>query len=405
MAVIALAVSQWWGWRRLREAEVRGAREREAAREREERLRAEQARDQAGWNAILNRMTEGLLVLDGAGRVRWINEPLRRLFDLPTDVRGRTLIEALCRHELVELADRAGAEGQALGLELEVGSGSGSGAGSGSGSGSASVRVLQVNATTYDDDTGGARGRILVFREITRLKELEGTRRDFVANVSHELRTPLALIKGFVETLLDGARNDPEVALRFLQKIEKHANRLTFLIEDLLTISQLESGGLVMNRQRVPLRSLVARVLDDFAARAIPREVRLLNEVPVELVARVDADRMQQVLCNLVDNAIKYGRVGGRVAVGGRVGEAGGRLELWVEDDGPGIPREALDRVFERFYRVDTARSREQGGTGLGLSIVKHIVQAHGGEVKAESEARRGTVFRILLPREDASGG
>jgi two-component system phosphate regulon sensor histidine kinase PhoR len=227
------------------------------------------------------------------------------------------------------LVERARTDGQALGLELEVEFGG------------QPARLLQVNASTFDDGEGRARGVILVFHDLTRLKELEGTRRDFVANVSHELRTPLALIKGFVETLIDGARNDPEVALRFLRTIEKHTNRLTFLIEDLLTISQLEAGQVAMSRRRGVLRPLVARVLEDFGARAGARSISLVNEVPASLELRADPDR---------------------------------------------------------FYRVDAARSREQGGTGLGLSIVKHIVQAHGGEVRAESDPGKGTTFRLTLP-------
>jgi len=384
VALAALAATNLWWWNRCRRSAGDAGRRFEEHRAREERLQEQLSRDLAGRDAVLNCMTEGVLVLGGDGRVRLVNQSLHRLFQLATEVRGRTVIEALRRHELVELAGRAVTQGQALGLQLELPG--------------AEPRMLQVNATTFDEGGDGPPGCILVFHDVTRLKELEGTRRDFVANVSHELRTPLALIKGFVETLIDGARHDPEVALRFLQTIEKHANRLTFLIEDLLTISQLESGRIVMNRSRAPLRPLVARVFEDFARRAADRRISLANEVPEPLEVRADPDRLQQVLFNLVDNGLKYGRSGGRVTVGARPADGSGRTEVWVSDDGPGIPTEALDRVFERFFRVDAARSREQGGTGLGLSIVKHIVAAHGGEVRAESEPGRGATFRITLP-------
>ncbi|MBW8864456.1 MAG: ATP-binding protein, partial [Verrucomicrobia bacterium] len=221
-------------------------------------------------------------------------------------------------------------------------------------------------------------------------------REEFVANVSHELRTPLSLIKGYVETLLDGARNDPAVAERFLKIIERNTNRLDLLIQDLLTISALESGRMKLDLHSVGLRPLVEKVFTDLHAKAENKNVSLVNEMP-DFTANGDINRLDQVLANLVDNAIKYGLSEGSVRVGGKKLEDG-RLEICVQDDGPGIPPEAIDRVFERFYRVDKARSRDQGGTGLGLSIVKHIVQAHGGEVWAESELGKGATFFFTLP-------
>ncbi len=387
--VAALGATNAWWWLRWRRERSRGIRLEAEGRLAEGRLRLELERGQVGQEAVFNCMSEGLLVVGGDGRVRILNQALRRLFELNGDQRGRGLFEVLGRRELVELEERARAEGQVLGVELELPD--------------PKERILEVNATTFADGTGEdgrwLRGVILVFHDVTRMKRLENTRREFVANVSHELRTPLGHIKGYVETLIDGARNDPTVALRFLQKIENHAERLRFLIEDLLTISQLESRQVVLHPKPGPLRPLVARVLDDFAARARDRAIVLNNQVPEDLRARADFDRMQQVFLNLIDNAIKYGRAGGSVTVGGAcLGPAAEpRVELWVTDDGPGIPKEALDRVFERFYRVDAARSRDQGGTGLGLSIVKHIVQAHGGEVRAESEPGKGATFRFTL--------
>jgi two-component system phosphate regulon sensor histidine kinase PhoR len=204
------------------------------------------------------------------------------------------------------------------------------------------------------------------------------------------------LIKGYVETLLDGARDNPEVAVKFLQTIDRNAERLKLLIEDLLTISELESGRVTLNLQAVELVPLVEKVFADLKTRANARNVALLNQIP-NVIVRADPDRLEQVLDNLVDNAIKYGRAGGVVTARGRVLEDG-HLEVIVQDDGLGIPDEALERVFERFYRVDKARSREQGGTGLGLSIVKHIVQTHGGKVCAKSEPGRGTTFYFTMP-------
>jgi two-component system phosphate regulon sensor histidine kinase PhoR len=230
---------------------------------------------------------------------------------------------------------------------------------------------------------------------VTRIKQLERTRQEFVANVSHELRTPLSHIKGYTETLLCGAKDDPEVATRFLQTIERNVERLKLLIEDLLTISEIESGRVLLNLQPVPVRASVEKVFDDFRTRAAAKHVALVNEAE-DLTARADQRRLEQVLTNLVDNAVKYGGGDGRVVVGARLND--GMVEMYVQDNGPGLPTDSLERVFERFYRVDKARSREQGGTGLGLSIVKHIVQSHGGRVWVESEPGKGAKFFFTLP-------
>ncbi len=344
------------------------------------------AQIQAQQQAVFNSMVEGVLVLDDASRVQLVNQSLQRLFSLTSDVRGQTIIEAFRLPELAALVKHLREERTLESCTLELPG--------------MEERWVEVNAASVLDREGAQHGAILVFHDLTRIKQLERTRQEFVANVSHELRTPLSLIKGFVETLLEGAKNDPEKATRFLQTIEKHTDRLTFLIEDLLTISRLESGQIVMNLHAVDLGEETQRVVDDLRSRADEKSIRIENAVPTGLTAQADADRLQQVLFNLVENAIKYGRTEGCVTIGGK--EAPDRkVELWVRDDGPGIPAESRERVFERFYRVDRARSRETGGTGLGLSIVKHIVQAHGGEVWLKSEVGAGTTFHFTLPRGD----
>jgi two-component system phosphate regulon sensor histidine kinase PhoR len=194
---------------------------------------------------------------------------------------------------------------------------------------------------------------------------------------------------------LDGAKDNPEVAAKFLQTIERNADRLKLLIEDLLTISELESGRVKLNLQVVALRPAVDKVIDDLKVRAGSKNMNMFNRTP-EVSLRADSNRLEQVLGNLIDNAIKYGRPNGNVTVEARTGD--GFVEIMVRDDGPGIPREALERIFERFYRVDKARSREQGGTGLGLSIVKHIVQTHGGKVWAKSDLGLGATFSFTMP-------
>ena len=347
-----------------------------------EQHREQMRQIQTQQEALFNSMVEGLLLLDESGRIQLANRAFTKLFDVTTDLRDKTILEVLRQHELNELLGRVASEKQVLDYELKVGG--------------LHERWLQINAAAIFNTAGETQGTILVIHDLTRLKRLERTREEFVANVSHELRTPLSLVKGYVETLLDGAKDNPEVATKFLQTIQRNAERLQFLIEDLLTISELESGRIKMNLQPVQLRPLVGRVLEDLKTQARARKVTLTNEVP-ELAAQADAERLQQVLGNLVGNAIKYGRSEGHVVVGGQ-SVNGGTIELHVEDDGPGIPSESLERVFERFYRVDKARSREQGGTGLGLSIVKHIVQSHGGKVWVRSDPGRGASFFFTLP-------
>src|ERR1017187_1395204 len=240
-------------------------------------------------------------------------------------------MEALRLHELADLVKSLDWQKQVLGYELKLSG--------------LSERWLQINAAAIFNGNGRRHGTVLVFHDLTRLKKLESARQEFVANVSHELRTPLSLIKGYVETLLDGAKDNPEVSTKFLQTIHRNSERLQFLIEDLLTISELESGRLKMNLQLVQLRPLVEKVLEDFKTQAAARRTTLTNELP-DLSAHADADRLQQVLGNLIGNSIKYGRSDGQVTLTGNKTD-GGMIELCVRDDGPGIPAEALARVFE----------------------------------------------------------
>jgi two-component system phosphate regulon sensor histidine kinase PhoR len=339
---------------------------------------------QAQQGAVFDSMVEGVVLLDGRGRIQLANRRFAELFGLANDARGQTLMEATRMHELAELVAGLSAANPAADRELRPPG--------------LAERWLEVNAAAMFDPAQSRRGTVVVFHDLTRLKKLERTREEFVANVSHELRTPLSLIKGYTETLLDGAKDNPEVALKFLQTIDRNAERLKLLIEDLLTISELESGRMRLQSQSVPLQPLVVKLVEDFKPRAAARNVRLVCEVP-DLVAHADPDRLQQVLSNLLDNAIKYGRTDGTVTIRGLAGPDG-MIELCVADDGPGIPADARERVFERFYRLDKARSREQGGTGLGLSIVKHIVQSHAGKVWVESEPGAGSRFFFSLPAE-----
>ncbi|HEY5298591.1 MAG TPA: ATP-binding protein [Verrucomicrobiae bacterium] len=331
---------------------------------------------------VFNSMLEGLLLLDRDRKIYLANRAFKNLFGLKTDLRGKTVMEVLRLNELAELVGRVETEKQVFDYELKLPG--------------LNERWLQVNAALTSNSAGEREGTILVFHDLTRLKQLERTREEFVANVSHELRTPLSMIKGYVETLLDGAKDEPQTTEKFLRIVDRHVDRLAFLIEDLLTISKLESGRIILNRESVPLNSIAQNTFDELRDRAAARQIKLTSELKHE-IAWADRARLQQVFFNLLDNAIKYGREGGEVLVRART-ICQNKVEVQVKNDGAGIPAAAIDRIFERFYRVDKARSREEGGTGLGLAIVKHIILAHGGRVWAESEPNRGAIFFFTLP-------
>ena len=348
-----------------------------------EQTRELSAGEKSRQQTLFDGMAEGILVVSESGRIEFLNLALQRLLGLPKSAGGQFLSEALARPELDSMLRRVITDGQMSGLEIDLTRSVG--------------RVLQVNASGFDGLGSGQRGFLFVFHDITRIKRFEDTRRDFVANVSHELRTPLNLIKGFVELLLDRAKDQPGDATRYLQTIARHTDRLTFLIEDLLTISQLESAEAALNLQPVQLRDVAQRVLDDLQPRAAERRATMTNRIPPSLYARADADRLEQVFFNLIENALNHGGKEGRVTLEARP-LPDERVEVCARDNGPGIPLECRDRIFERFYRVDRARARDTGGTGLGLSIVKHIVNAHGGEVWVQSEPGSGCSFFFTLP-------
>ena len=327
--------------------------------------------------ALFDAMVEGVLVLDANRRVVMANAAMRTHFNVGNEATGHPLIDALRLHAVHDIVQRTLGEGRAIDEEIEVDRLN------------ETNRHFQVNSALIG---GEAEGMVLVFNDITRLKQLEETRREFVSNVSHELRTPLSVIKGCAETLpLPGVD-----ILKFASMIERHADRLTLLVEDLLTLSSIETGNVAMKPQPLNLSSAVRQVTEGLSPRAAERDVAVHNDVDAKITVQADPVRLHQVLTNLVENAIKYGNEHGDVVI-----EAKATLNstiLSVSDDGPGIPAEARERIFERFYRLDKARSREQGGTGLGLAIVKHIIHAHGGRVWVEASERGGAKFCCTLP-------
>ena len=373
--------------RKIRALSSRLAKAKRACAQTERHLSKELEQQKAQQETLFNRMLAGVLILDGKARVRLVNSALRRLFDLSGNIQNKTLLETIRSHELQEIVQTAANQGHVAGRELAFTSG-------------AKSRYFSVSAAGLKDSDAQS-GVIVLFHDLTPIKLLENKRKDFVANVNHELRTPLSMIKGCVETLLDGNAPDPQDQERFLQKIQKHSDRLTFLIEDLLALSQLESGQIAMNYAQIQLATLIQRVFDDLQDRAKTRSITLASKVHNKTQIWADPDRIHQVIQNLVDNGIKYGKPGGNVCIHSTANPKNNNITIHISDDGPGIPENAQQRIFERFFRVDKARSREQGGTGLGLAIVKHIIQAHNGHVWLNNNHNnKGATFSLSLPNK-----
>lgn len=335
--------------------------------------------------AILDSMVEGVIALDSRARILLMNPAARSIFGLSDDpVEGRPFLEVIRQKELFDLVDvcHACGPGERCRREVDLGP--------------PISRILEAHGTSLPIEPEGD-GTLLVLHDITELRRLEQVRREFVANVSHELRTPLTAIRGYVETLLHGALEEPANARRFLEVTHTHAERLSRLVDDLLQLSDIETGKVILKPALVTLHEVAKGVLAIFENQAGQKRLTVLNRVPPDLRVVADRDRLSQILVNLVDNSVKFTPEGGEIALGAGRGQ-GNLVEVWVRDTGIGIPSVDLPRITERFYRVDKARSRELGGTGLGLAIVKHLIQAHGGELRIESELGKGTTVRFALP-------
>jgi len=325
-------------------------------------------------------MVEGVLVLDRAGRVILANPRLRELFGVWGAVEGRPALEVIRRADVETALAEAARTPDPVVRELSLGVDA--------------ERELEMHAVRFPA-SGTQLGTVAVFHDVTEIRRLEGIRRDFVANVSHELRTPLTAIRGFAETLR-GSELSAEQRRQYLDVILRHADRLTALIEDLLELSRIEGGTRELAPEPLDAAALVRGLLQDLKPRLDAR--RLRAECRAEPAPQVWADRraLEQILLNLLDNAIKYSEPGGRIEIRILGSPAGVRIE--VSDTGIGIPEADRARIFERFYRVDKARSRDLGGTGLGLAIVKHLVQAQDGELFVSSREGQGSTFTVRLP-------
>jgi two-component system phosphate regulon sensor histidine kinase PhoR len=263
-------------------------------------------------------------------------------------------------------------------------------------------RVIELWASPLKDREGAVAGSLVVLHDVTQLRKLESLRRDFVANVSHELKTPLTAIRGLVETLLDDPAMESETRRHFLERVRAQAGRLGQLVNDLLTLARVESAEGLPQRERVDVRVVLQECAARFEPLCAAKDLRLVRDLGTRsLIVLGDEECLRQIADNLLDNALKYTPAGGRVHLRARASEATPDVVVEVEDSGIGIPSDQLERIFERFYRVDKARSRELGGTGLGLSIVKNMAQALGGSVSVESALGRGSTFRVTLPLQD----
>ena len=329
--------------------------------------------------AIAREMQSGVVVINGSGVVRYANPFLLKMFSSEKDLKGTAISSVVTDSALIGSVDAFIRDGEVPAPEIDIRHGD---------------KVFGVRMVSLKE--GGENGLVLFLKDITEEKRVEAIKRDFVANVSHELRTPLASIKGYSETLLDGALDERETLEEFLRVIDKQATRMSRLIDDLLVLSRLESQQMPIVGGTLDMVEFAEAAVGGFKKHAVDKGIELTfnsdDNVPV---VTGDRDRIEQVLVNLLDNAIKYTPSGGKVTV--TVDHVNGKVRTRIKDTGIGIPLEDIPRIFERFYRVDKARSRDLGGTGLGLAIVKHIVQGLNGRVDVKSKLGKGTTFSFYL--------
>jgi len=352
---------------------------------REAELRTRVQAGEFGVQAIVGALADGLVVADRERRIRLTNRAFREIFQLGSEVLDLTLLESVRDAAVERLLGEALERGQTQrgGITLQR---------------PANPDLhFEVVVEPIKNESAEVSGAVILFRDITELRQTETMRRDFIANVSHELRTPLSILRGYLETLLENPKQSPAELLRIFEVMERHSNRLNLLVDDVLSLARLEGPGMALDLTTIRPTNFLRGIMHDWEKKFRSKNLRAELEAPENLPPlRGDEARLQEVVYNLLDNAVKYSPAGGRIIVSATRNHHD--LILSVSDDGPGIPARDLPRIFERFYRADKARHRELGGTGLGLSIVKHIAQLHGGRVEAESEIGRGTTVRVHLP-------
>lgn len=352
---------------------------------REANLRTRVQEGEFGVQAIVGALADGLVVADRQRRIRLTNRAFREMFGLAPDVEDLTLLETVRDATVERLLGHALDRGETQRHEITLQRSP------------APERFLEVVAEPIQNEAGKVTGGVILFRDITELRQTETMRRDFVANVSHELRTPLSILRGYLETLLENPKQPPAELLRIFEVMERHSKRLNLLVDDVLTLARLEGPGVALDLTTIRPGTFLSGIMRDWEKKFVSKKLQAGLEVAEDLPPlRADEARLQELVYNLLDNAVKYAPEGGRVTLFA-TGQ-GDRISLGVRDNGPGIPGRDLSRIFERFYRADKARHRELGGTGLGLSIVKHIAQLHGGSVEAQSEIGRGTTVQVHLP-------
>ena len=352
-----------------------------------EEFQRQQREEDFNLNVLLANMVEGVMVVDERHVVRLVNDELLNLFDLKQSPLGRTVLESLREARVETIVHETILRGEPRQQEVVLES-------SALGLPPRHFDISVVPIRTKNDEV---RGAVVVFHDITRIKQLEVVRQDFVANVSHELRTPLAIFRGYLETLAGNPDLPREESQRILETMKRHSDRLNALVEDLLILTRLEARQMEAEFSTIRVDAFFRQLVRDWGNRTNSGAVDIQIEMPGDLPPLdVDALRLEQVVFNLLENAVAYSNPPRRIVLSAAVRD--GRMEVRVADNGIGIPPNDLPHIFERFYRVDKGRSRTSGGTGLGLSIVKHIVQSHGGTVHAESELGKGTTIVLRLP-------
>jgi two-component system, OmpR family, phosphate regulon sensor histidine kinase PhoR len=351
-----------------------------------DRLRNEMrlfAKENQQFSIVFENMADGALITDALGRVLFINPAAAKMLNFDMDrAYGRSIAEVVRHHQLIELWQDCRSGGREAVSAVEIG------------------RNLFLQAFVTPFEERGTRGFLVILQDLTQVRFLQTVRRDFISNISHELRTPLASIRAIVETLQDGALEEKDLAERFLSRAEGELDTMTQMVEELLELARIESGEVPLRLVDTNVREMVQIPLERIQQQAARENLTIVVDIPEDLpLVLADAERMYRVVSNLLHNAIKFTSAGGTIRIAAYMdGDPASEVVVLVHDTGIGIADEDIDRIFERFYKSDRARTRSQGGTGLGLAIAKHLVEAHGGRIWVKSRVGKGSTFYFSIP-------